>query len=436
MEQRKSPTQLKQGLQHAISYVVESKENYVRRPGKDFVRKRKLGMDTIIQLLLSIGGNTLRKELCDWFHYSRNSATVSAFVQQREKVLPSAFETIFHRYISECVPNLEYKGYRLLAVDGSDVRLPADSHNAETYIKTNETDEKGYNLVHLDAMFDLMSHAYVDASIQPKRNMCEHRALTTMIDRSTISNPAIIIADRGYESFNNMAHIIKKGWYFVIRAKDSYGIITKTFVPDCPEIDVPVNVTLTRRQTKMTRMLFEQDSCRYRWLPPKATFDYLEPKSNEMYELAFRVVRVMLSPDNFETIYTNLPVDKFSAYDVKSLYQMRWGVKTAFRELKYSIGLTSIHSKKNDSIVQEIFARLTLFNFSSLLIGLCHCKADNVRINFAAAFLWCRQFLNALVEDAVIFKMLQRCTSPIRPGRNFPRYQKHLSAMSLNYRII
>lgn len=34
MEQRKLPTQLKQGLQHAISYVVESKENYVRRPGK------------------------------------------------------------------------------------------------------------------------------------------------------------------------------------------------------------------------------------------------------------------------------------------------------------------------------------------------------------------------------------------------------------------
>lgn len=161
-----------------------------------------------------------------------------------------------------------------------------------------------------------------------------------------------------------------------------------------------MNITLTRRQTKLTRMLYEQDSCKYRWLPPKAKFDYLEPKSNEMYELAFRVVRVMLSPDNFEAVYANLPVDRFSAYNVKNFYQMRWGVETAFREVKYSIGLAIIHSKKNDFIIQEIFARLTLFDFSSLLIGLCHCKTENVRINFAAAFLWCRQFLNNLVGEA------------------------------------
>lgn len=181
----------------------------------------------------------VEKRIYDWFHCLPNSATVSALGQLRKKILSSAFETIFHRYISECVPNLEYKGYRLLAVDGSDVKLPADSHNAETYIKTNEMDEKGYNLIHFDAMFDLMSHAYVDASIQPKRNMSEHRAFTTMVERSAISNPAIIIADRGCESFNNMAHIIKKGWYFVIRAKDSYGIITKTTVPIIPNLIYP-----------------------------------------------------------------------------------------------------------------------------------------------------------------------------------------------------
>lgn len=34
-----------------------------------------------------------------------------------------------------------------------------------------------------------------------------------MVDNSTIRK-ALIIADRGYESYNNMAHIQEKGWYF------------------------------------------------------------------------------------------------------------------------------------------------------------------------------------------------------------------------------
>lgn len=39
-----------------------------------------------------------------------------------------------------------------------------------------------------------------------------------MVDRSDIKN-ALVIADRGYESYNNMAHIQEKGWKFLIRVK-------------------------------------------------------------------------------------------------------------------------------------------------------------------------------------------------------------------------
>ncbi len=42
---------------------------------------------------------------------------------------------------------------------------------------------------------------------------------TDMIDRCEIQK-ALVIADRGYESYNNMAHIQEKGWNFLIRVKD------------------------------------------------------------------------------------------------------------------------------------------------------------------------------------------------------------------------
>lgn len=56
-----------------------------------------------------------------------------------------------------------FKG-RLLAVDVSDLRLPANKLDTDSYIRNDEK-TKGYNLLHLDAMYDLMQHIYVDASV-------------------------------------------------------------------------------------------------------------------------------------------------------------------------------------------------------------------------------------------------------------------------------
>jgi hypothetical protein len=59
-------------------------------------------------------------------------------------------------------------------------------------------------------MYDILQHIYVDASLQSKIGMNEHSALVSMIDRSKIQDSAMIIADRGYASFNNIAHCQEK----------------------------------------------------------------------------------------------------------------------------------------------------------------------------------------------------------------------------------
>ncbi|WP_454192787.1 transposase [Paenibacillus sp. Marseille-Q7038] len=52
---------------------------------------------------------------------------------------------------------------------------------------------------------------------------------------------------------------------------------------------------------------------------------------------------------------------------MKSIYNMRWGIETSFRALKYTVGLTNFHAKRQDSIIQEIFAKMIMYNFTEMI---------------------------------------------------------------------
>ncbi|SYX83436.1 transposase [Paenibacillus alvei] len=157
------PSKIKGILSNNIKSMAATLDDYVRRPGHDFSRNRKLTFETMLQMLIGMGGNSLCKELYEWFSFSKDTASVSAFVQQREKILPSAIETLIHRFVASCDESVLFNGYRLFAVDGTDLRLPTNPNDSESYMK-NESNTKGYNLVHIDAMYDLMRHVYLDAS--------------------------------------------------------------------------------------------------------------------------------------------------------------------------------------------------------------------------------------------------------------------------------
>ena len=52
---------------------------------------------------------------------------------------------------------------------------------------------KGYNLMHLDAMYDLLRNIYVDVSLQMKKEENEHKAFVKMVDSLTSKNKTIVI---------------------------------------------------------------------------------------------------------------------------------------------------------------------------------------------------------------------------------------------------
>ncbi|WP_091227592.1 hypothetical protein [Fontibacillus panacisegetis] len=121
-----------------------------------------------------------------------NTATTSAFAQQRNKILPSAVEFLFHEFTQSYTDIKGYRGYRLLAIDGSDLHMATDRVDPDTYFQ-NQSNTKGYNLLHLNAAYDLCNRLYVDAIVQPRRLCNEGKALAAMVGRSPIKGKPLLL---------------------------------------------------------------------------------------------------------------------------------------------------------------------------------------------------------------------------------------------------
>ena len=296
----------------------------------------------------------------------------------------------------------------------------------------------------MDAVFDLLQHTYVDAELNGKRGFDECGTLRKMVDRSPAQN-VIMIADRNYENYNLMAHIQEKGWKYLIRIKDihSSGIAASLPLPDKNEFDVFFPMHLTRRQNAEAKQrLLDKNS--YKLLLASTKFDFLPAQNRKhdpfsSYYLPFRIVRFPISENSFEVVITNLDPENFSSEELKRLYGMRWGIETAFRELKYTIGLLHFHAKKVEYICQEVFARLIMYNFSELITSHVVIQKTNrkypCKANFSVAVQVCRQFLLGNVSPPDVEAVIRRHLSPIRTGRSRPRNMAAKKAVSFLYRV-
>ena len=136
------------------------------------------------------------------------------------------------------------------------------------------------------------------------------------------------------------------------------------------------------------------------------------------YYLSFRVVRFKLTQDTYEVLLTNLPEDEFSVSELKELYAMRWGIETSFRDLKYSLTLSYFHSKKTENILQEVFARLTMYNFAELITSHVVVKQKSrqhlYKINFAASVHICRNFFLKNISPSDVEALLLMHLLPVR----------------------
>ena len=432
-----APTTIKQNLDHAIADTFSMRGEFAYSIDC-FSRKRKLTGETVVRLLLGMDGGSLAREL----HKAGVEATPSAFVQQRHKVVPSAFRRVFSRFNAACSDNDLYRGYRLLAIDGTTVNLPYNP-DAESFLTFPGNPKGGYNALHLNPLYDILNKTYFDCVVQPQPKADEIGALIQMIYTNRFADKTLIIADRGYESYNMIAHLYNaQNVDFLIRVKQDRAAMREVGKLPMKELDKSVCFVITTTQTnedKEENRIFLQTGSKKGKVNSPGTrvtrWDFPSPRM-----MSFRVVRFMLDSGEYETLITSLD-RSFGISELKELYHMRWGIETSFRQLKYCVGLTNLHGKSDEFAEQELYAALTMYNFCNRISreAVIQQKKQNVyeyRVNLTMAIFLCKEFFrtpNASVDK--LMRDIAQHTEPVRPGRQDGRNLKTKSFVGFTYRV-
>ena len=164
--------QITSHLNKSIQSILGQKVEFVKQDEQSFTRKRSLSLETMIRTILGMGGKSLSKELLD----AKLTISNSAFVQRRYQIKLEAFYALFKEFTAPIPLNTDFP---IFAAYVSDICIPLNPMDTEISIQT-KADVKSYNLIHINALYDLTAEVYRDVSIQDKHA----QALIQMIEAS------------------------------------------------------------------------------------------------------------------------------------------------------------------------------------------------------------------------------------------------------------
>ena len=115
------------------------------------------------------------------------------------------------------------------------------------------------------------------------------------------------------------------------------------------------------------------------------------------------------------------------------LYGLRWGIETSFRELKHVLGAKNFHAKEREYIEMEIWARLILYNFCSIITAHVVIEQKDkerkhaYQVNYTIAYQACHYFLGLHdgQEAPNIEGLIRQNILPVRPNRNYARQHRY-----------
>ena len=361
-----------------------------------------MGFHDTLMMLLTMEADCIKEEFYRYFGLTTDVPSKVAFYRQRCKLTGDALANLLYTFNSRLQKNLYNRKYQFIACDGSAADIFHNPDDVDSFFEPNGKSTKGFNQVHINAFYSILDRRFTNLVVQPARKRDEYVAFCGMVDAAGSDGPSTIyFADMGYTSYNNFAHVIEHKQFFLIRCNDKrLGGILGRKVGGLKEMDCRVERIFTRTQSKKKRSRPRLSEL-YRHICQAVSLDYLDESHSE-YDISLRVVRFEISSGCFENIITNLPGD-----------------------LKYPLCLKAFHSKKYEYIVQEIWTRAILHNFSSAIISGVPIDSGvrkyEYQVNFAEAFKTCRDFLR--IHDGRtemdVEGLIAQNLEPIRPGRTF-----------------
>ena len=313
-----------------------------------FTRNRKLTFPVMIVLLLNFLTRTMQIELDDFFanvlDANTDSVSKQAFFKARKNISPNAFKELFLMTRDMVLSKNKlkrHKGYRILAIDGSELRLNKTKENTCIF-KPQGTASDNRSNARISLLYDVISHYVIDAEIGSIGVSEREYAKKNLACFSSICNKKdIVIFDRGYQSREMIATISDMGCKYLMRLQDS----TFKGVKENNSSDFRIDIVHNR------------------------------------HTYSARVVRVILSSGEVETLITNLEENEFCTKDFLELYFLRWGIETAYDVLKNKLMIEKFAGRSSVAVLQEYYAMMFVLNCIAAMSEtvnrkLISCKAD------------------------------------------------------------
>lgn len=116
-------------IKKVISLLEDKEYKKIAIPGDNrFIRNRKISFTDMALFILNNKGKTLTLELNDYMKKEgKETITKQAFSKQRQNINPEIFKTLNSEYVKMIYEEREinrYKGYIVVAIDGSIIEIP------------------------------------------------------------------------------------------------------------------------------------------------------------------------------------------------------------------------------------------------------------------------------------------------------------------------
>ncbi len=386
----------------------------------DFSRKRKLTMQRLIGIIINMPKRSLSVELKDFFEIlDMAPVTKGGFSLQRSKLLPIFFQvwnkwlvkSFYSHYHSKIN---RWKGFRLLAVDGSTAYLVKKPEIVD-YFGTQNNQHSNIPMARVLQAYDLLNDITVLSNIYPIKTGEQH-IIGAQIE--SLFTDSLTLFDRGFPSFELMYLMINQEQprHFVMRCRADFNNEVRSFMQTSSRSKI-IELTPTSHAIKTLR-----------------TKGYI---LTHQTTIKIRMVKIDLHSGETEILLTNLyNQELYSVKELGYLYNLRWGIETSYGMQKNQLQVEQFSGHRVICIEQDFAANVFVANLQSLINKQCEPYLQQMNLKRKYNYKINRNLTWAAIKNNIVriflypkpLKILnhlqhlfERNTEPIRPGRTFDR---------------
>ena len=350
-------------LSNIMNKVESNYINKWKKTPQSFTRNRKLPPLTLCLQLFANKGRSLKNELFDFYNQYNLNGNVSSwgFSKRRLEFDPLMIHEMNHdllkSYYSDNIKTLSsYKGYFIMGIDGSDIRIPTTAENYEYFGFQKRKGHDSNNepcMASISCLYDCMNNFILDTTIN-KFKYAERDSAIEHLNNTVDVCPknSIYVFDRGYFSFKMIYLLKDKKYIFKLRADSLIQEQNKLTTND-----QVVEIDYSGRR----RHLYGINS--------EITSFFTEEKCN------IRILTLENNNGKNEFLITNIFEEELKIEDIINIYKLRWEIETSYRNLKSQMKLEEFSGYLKDIIKQDIYISNILYNLISAII------IENANIN-------------------------------------------------------